>query len=486
MMELVAVIGAAMLAGLVVVGTGAILHIGHKFPSIVISLFVPLIALSIVSSTLLSHRNLAYAATNVELMTSEPSAMAAFVLRLISMALVGFSLSILVAKLFSQKQKQLTGWILLVSFVVYFFTNLIVNAAFGAESKIVHNNLYALPILLACFIVNGDATEKLVRYAKYALIAIMLVSVAFIPILPDVTLQQGYKGLLPGVNFRLWGVGSHANSLGPLALVSLILLLAQPISRRWIHHFALIITFLVLILAQSKTAILAAFFALPVMIHYRYSGLLQASSKKRGANILAILLFGGVPFILSAFFLSAMFMDLGSLSHTLARFGDDSQISTLTGRDVIWRVAIDEWLRNPVFGYGPTMWDLDYRDRIGLAYAFSAHNQFLQSLGSAGLIGLVGFLFYLVVLGHFAITAAKQTKGASLAIYLIVLLRSISEAPFALGTILNGDFLVHFLLFAILLPVSGFQNRKQISWNLTARKDSNKSGMNINTESCVL
>lgn len=479
MIESIMVIGAVLLVGLIIVGTGVLLHVGHHFRSIVVSLFVPLIALSIVASTLLTHRNLAFAAINVELMTSEPSAGVAIVLRLISLALVGFSLSILVTRLFSQKQKQATGWLLFVSFAVYFLTNLIANAVFGSVPKLVHNNLYALPVLLACFIVNGETTESLVRYAKYALIAIMFASIAFIPILPDVTLQKGYKGFLPGINFRLWGVGSHANSLGPLALVSLILLMAQPISRRWIHNCALILTLAVFILAQSKTAIVAAFFALPVMIYYRYPGLLRISSEKRGTSLLAILLFGIIPLALAILFLSAMFMDLGSLSHALARFGDDSQISTLTGRDVIWRVAIDEWLRNPAFGYGPTMWDMDYRDRIGLAYAFSAHNQFLQSLGSAGLIGLAGFLFYLSVLGHFAIAAAKQTTGASLAIYLVVLLRSISEAPFALSTILNGDFLVHFLLFAIILPIPSLQCRNQIGRNRATMVASDNSGMNM-------
>ena len=49
-------------------------------------------------------------------------------------------------------------------------------------------------------------------------------------------------------------------------------------------------------------------------------------------------------------------------------------------------------------------------------FAFSAHNQFMQSLASAGLFGVFGLLVYLGTTLHYAIVLAPPTRGFSLAL----------------------------------------------------------------------
>jgi len=128
-----------------------------------------------------------------------------------------------------------------------------------------------------------------------------------------------------------------------------------------------------------------------------------------------------------------------------------SDISTLTGRGRIWQVAITEWYKNLLFGYGPEIWGGKFRWQIGMPFAFSAHNQFLQSLSGAGLVGLVTLTGYLVMLGRGAHRVAHATSGVSVVFFLIMLIRCMTETPLVLGTMLNGDFLTQILLFQIVL-----------------------------------
>src|SRR6185295_11888417 len=68
---------------------------------------------------------------------------------------------------------------------------------------------------------------------------------------------------------------------------------------------------------------------------------------------------------------------LGDVAEQAAGFFDSAegaQLLTMTGRDRIWAVAIEEWQSNPVFGYGPGLWDPEYRASIGLLNATHAHN----------------------------------------------------------------------------------------------------------------
>ena len=108
-------------------------------------------------------------------------------------------------------------------------------------------------------------------------------------------------------------------------------------------------------------------------------------------------------------------------------------------------------MRNPLFGYGISMWNDSYRMQIGMDHAVSAHNQFLQTLSVAGTMGLIGLVVYLGVLVRYAIRAARRSQGLSVALLILVLLRCVTETPLQLESFLSGAFVTQLLLFHLAL-----------------------------------
>jgi O-antigen ligase len=85
----------------------------------------------------------------------------------------------------------------------------------------------------------------------------------------------------------------------------------------------------------------------------------------------------------------------------------------------------------------------------------SAHNQFLQTLSVAGTVGLVGLVVYLGTLVRYAIRAARPSRGLSIAILVLVLLRCVTETPLSLDSFLSGAFVTQLLLFHLALAYGG-------------------------------
>ena len=139
------------------------------------------------------------------------------------------------------------------------------------------------------------------------------------------------------------------------------------------------------------------------------------------------------------------------LHNPLAAFADDEQVTSLTGRTDIWAVAIDTWKQYPVFGYGSSIWDQDFRQLIGMNFAYHAHNQFLQSLSSAGALGLAGLLVYTLALFRYAYGANTATRGLSLALFWVIFTRYFTETPLNMSSLFSGEFVTHLLLFTLVL-----------------------------------
>ena len=144
-------------------------------------------------------------------------------------------------------------------------------------------------------------------------------------------------------------------------------------------------------------------------------------------------------------------MDLGRLWAKLAVTSVGTDLSTFTGRAQIWAAALAAWQDSPVFGYGLEAWGPAHRVALGMPFAFSAHNQFLQSMSTAGTLGLISLLVYLATLGLWCFRAAKVTRGASAALFVFVLLRCITEAAVTPSTLFNGDAVTHLILFRLAL-----------------------------------
>lgn len=456
--------GMAFILGvLVIAGLGILLQTDRYIGRWVAFIVVPAMGLGTALSSALSGRDLKYAYNNIEAIAATGAAGGTNLLRLITAAVVGISAATVIATLFRRSRRPdrpipAPGQPLFASFVAFFLCNAIFNAAFGTVPAFVHNVIYLPVVFGAVYIWRQEPLDSFVRMAKWMLMAFMLGSLALALAKPALAVQTAYKGWVPGLSIRLWGLGSNPNSIGPLALLLLLLEWMQPSRLLWSRALSWGLGLTVLLLAQSKTAWVAGFAMVSVVTWYRV-GRAPGGGMRIG---FALALIAGL-LVLAA---GLAFVDLGRIWDRIAATRVGSDVGTLSGRTQIWVAAIEAWWQNPVFGYGVLAWGPEHRAALGMPFAFSAHNQFLQSMSMAGTLGLVSLLVYLGVLGVCCLWAVEVTRGASVALFLFVLLRCLTEAPLTPGTLYNGDAITHLLLFRIALL--GARCRPQRGEALTA------------------
>jgi O-antigen ligase len=352
------------------------------------------------------------------------------------------SLTICVARMaaaaFSHENRHARGGMLFIAFCVYFLTSAVLTSALGTHPEFKHDLFYVPFLFAAVYASRTQDPEVALRFAKVGLFIFILESCLVSLVAPDITIERNYHSWIPGVSVRFWGLETHANSMAPLALVYLLLSLHQPFEQRWVQRLGLILGVGVLLFAQSKTTWTAAAITIPLLLVVR--------SGAWGAAAFSLLSLSGV-IGLAMLLLPAFGVSLEGLSETQQGY----EASRFTGRDVIWSLAVQEWLRNPLFGYGISMWDEAYRMQIGMDHAVSAHNQFLQTLSVAGTMGLIGLVVYLWMLVRYAMRAARPSQGLSVALLILVLLRCVTETPLQLESFLSGAFVTQLLLFHVAL-----------------------------------
>lgn len=444
--------GVALLLSIIgVLAFGAVLHAERRWGQMLPLVLLPLIVLGIGVSGALSGRVLTFASTNIESIQVGAGG-GTSVLRLVTISILATGLAVVIGRLFAHdRASSRDQQPLLVALCAFFVSHALLSSAFGARPEFIHGSLYAVVPFVAIYMSRDLPIERFVAGCKLALAVLMVGSLIAAVVKPSLALQPDYRGgWLPGVHFRLWGLGSNPNSIGPLALLLLLLEWLQPGRTRWQSAAVWLPAVAVLLLAQSKTAWAASLILLTVLSWYRLGKSPQAGA--RPAYVLAVLA------LLVAATLLLWFGGVDRIVARLARGQVGTDVSTLTGRVQIWAVAIETWAQSPWFGYGPLAWGPEHRLRIGMPFAFSAHNQFLESLSSAGLIGVASLLAYLTILGRAAWRGRLATRGVSLALFVLLLARSMTEAPFEMGTLLSGDLVAHLVLFRLSL-VPGSANR---------------------------
>lgn len=441
----VVVIGAAVVAALTAaVGLGVALHLQRLTGHWVAVLTVPMLAAGIGGSSLLSGRDLRYAATHIDVIAIGDGGGATWPLRLLTALLVGLSVASIVARLFAPRSSVAArGRPLAWAFVLYTLCNSILNSLFGTVPAFSHNSLYVPIVFLAVFMARDEDPRPMLQAALWAVAALMLASLAAAMARPNLAMQPDYRGWIPGLHARLWGVGSNPNSIGPLAVLLLLLLHLQPPARRWLRWGAAASAWAVLVLAQSKTAWAAGLACAALLLWNAHA--FDAQARVRTGAVLVCVALASLGVLLLLTGVGSRFVDKLMASQAGA------DITTLTGRVQIWSAAVAAWRDNPLFGYGPSAWGPAHRAAIGLPFAFSAHNQAMQALSVAGSLGLGSLLLFVIVLGRYAWQARSATRGVSLALLVFVLLRCVTEAPLTVNTLFNGDTLALLVLFRLSL-----------------------------------
>jgi len=280
----------------------------------------------------------------------------------------------------------------------------------------------------------GSWVKKIVLFNTYGTIVATVV-------VPDRVLEPGYAGWIPGFDYRLHGLGLHANGLAPILVCYFVVRIFID-GRQGGFSFHDLVVLAVLVLAQSKMAVVALILAMIV-------GLEQFGAFRLPQIRWIVVLFT----LLMGFVMTSMESGDAPIMTSITQFfspSTQSQLLTLTGRTQVWRETSYLWELNPWFGYGPGLWDKEMQLRYFTLLGWNppqAHSQFYQTLGEAGILGLIGLSFYLICLTVSAQWATKRFPGAPCFVVLLIS-RGITEP--SLEANLDGGFFSHVMAFAII------------------------------------
>jgi O-antigen ligase len=345
--------------------------------------------------------------------------------------------------------------LLLATFLLFWVGTVAAPALLGANPYLAHDYVYPLVMGIAALLVSGAERDLAFRAARNALVLFVAAGLLLIPFKASLVLDTSYiQGLVPGVP-RLAGLASHPVTLGLLSQLGLLCLMAFPYQQVWLTRLAWVIGLGSLFMAQSKTAwiafVLSSACLLAVQRVPEWWGRVSNPVQRPDSGIVSVLMF---MVAVATMALVLMFADLEARWDSFFDSAQGAQFASLTGRDLIWAIAYDEWQRNPLFGYGPTLWDENFRAIIGLPNATSAHNQFMDTLSRSGSVGALALTIYALVLLLLSLRYARASRGISLALFVALALRSVSEVPLALFGY-GADLITHILLLITLAAAAG-------------------------------
>lgn len=414
---------------------------------------LPAMLALVAAGTLLSGRDLSQ--TFIELAGADAGVRGPMIVwgqRLVSLLLIAACIERIAHH--AASRRHLPSPTLTLAFVMYWSCTVAAPALFGAHPQLGHEYLYSLLLGFAVSLAATGDRDRILDTARDALFVFIGLGVALVGVMPTMVLDLLYsQGLLPGLP-RFGGLAPHAVAMGMFALIAILLVWARPYQRRWLNVLAWVAGLGALFMAQSKTAWIAFFLCAFAMAVVRNGGSFwRRVTDPRESSFGAVVCLAAMTAVGAALGW-IMVGDVGEHLDNFAGTAQGAQLMSMTGRDQIWAVAMEEWRASPVFGYGPGLWDWDFRASIGMANATDAHNQFMDTLARSGLVGATALVLYAVVLLVMSLRYARATGGLSLALFLALAMRSISEVPlllFGYGT----ELYMHVLLLVTLAAAAG-------------------------------
>lgn len=330
---------------------------------------------------------------------------------------------------------------LLLAFFAFYMATYWVGAIFANAGDIQLSWLYSPIAFTALALMSRDGMNKdAFRKLEWVLFAVLVASLMGAAALPKLTVEPGYKSWIPGFSWRLHGFAEHANSLGTIAAMAVILQLS-PFVRKRPNLLFLAIALAALVFTQSKTAWVSTLIGVAFV---RFESLRTRFKTATPGNfslfIVLLMCFAGV--LTGLVFLYAA---NAGLIDRLLKF---QEAVTFTGRTRIWQISWNEFLDNPLFGYGPALWDLPYRYQKNFMAAGQAHNQFFQTAGQAGLLGLITWFWYVYLIGRNCARSWSATHGLALIAFISLMIRCFSESPMRFSALTGMDAFVHLLAFS--------------------------------------
>lgn len=446
-----------------VLGLAVALHITALRKQGFISYFVPVVLFLGAVQTALASRDLSIPP---EQNLVDPPIPAAFLLlgRLGSLFVLMASterlVSFAVGGNAGDRNERTVSPVLLFSLLAMWMATVLSPALLGSVPGFSHQFIY--PGLLGCAALTVSQREAVrsIELARNATLLFLLASVLVVPLLPfEHTIESPYlDGFLPGLP-RFHGLASHAVTLGMLALLAVLLLATHPFRRRLLGFAAWALVLAMLFIAQSKTAWLALIVC-GIGVGLARWGPHAAnliSSRRNASVLLLILVVSMIGYVLIGGVLA--FAEIGARLDAFFASDAGASISSLTGRDLVWRLALEEWHRNPIFGYGHTLFDRSYRISIDVPAAVHGHSQVIDTLARSGIVGITGLACYTIALTYYSFKYALASRGLTVGLYLLLLLRAITEVPLSFAEY-SPEMIPHFVLLVTIAGLHGQRVRQ--------------------------
>lgn len=412
----------------------------EKFEYWLPTFLVLMAGLVMLAGGLLNSRNLQFASLGASFIDADSSPVYLWLSRLTSLTLIGLTLPYFIAKALKQLGKSTQiSWPLII-IIIFGISSFLLPGFLGLIPYFDHRALYPVITMVAVYLAAKLNPLGTLRAIKWTVVAFLLASLAFIVIDSPRVLAPSYKGWLPGIGSRFWGLAPHANAIGPMAALIVFIEILCPARHKIIRLGVFACAALVLVLAQSKTAIAATAVGLGFIFYmhmtHRASDASPNSFQLHKGHLLLLTfgIAGGAALL--------VLVNLGMIDRFLNRLdsiGVTSSVQSMSGRTVIWEAALREYMNNPIFGYGPSLWGDEYRRAIGLNYAYHAHNQVLQTMAMAGTTGLIGLVTFLALTMLRAFQTCRATGGVSVALLVLLGFRVMTEVPLSPVGIANGE-----------------------------------------------
>lgn len=246
------------------------------------------------------------------------------------------------------------GNTIIVTFLIYYFNNSIKNTS--------NTRIYISKILL--YLSLAISLEFLIYFIK------------------------NYNHLDPyyifsskDINFG-WSISNHFVMILGISFPFTIYLFLE--TKKKIYLIFLLIIFLTVIFTVSRGAYLGFLFMLFVFIIFLI--IYKNQNIFNYKNILFISILITIIIILSISFIP-------SLKEIINRF-KIMGITNPNGRQVVFKVAWDNFKENPILGTGVNTAKFELEKKANVSFYYY-HNYILQSLSTMGIIGLIGFIIFI-------------------------------------------------------------------------------------------
>ena len=360
--------------------------------------------------------------------------------RLAHLVLLSISIAEIFMWVIRRRQMPAGVMVLWAAAIAYYFFSVVVSGILGNFRSMELNVIYAPIVFTGAALLTSNDFAKTLQTLRWVLFFPLLGSLLCIGLAPSLVIETGYKGFLPGVTFRLAGFTEHANSLSVVSAIALLLEFSGYVRRRPNLLFVAV-SAATLLLAQSKTSWMVFLLGAGLLL----INWLRERSRTLQARNTALAVLASF-FMLGSAAVAFLFLKIDAIQRFLE--ADKTGLVTFTGRTKIWAITWDEFLRSPLSGYGPAIWDLQYRMQHGMSYVGQAHNQIMQTLGQAGVIGVCSLIFYLIILITRSWRGWNKTHGLAFVFVAVLVIRGFSESPMRMIGMMDVDSFVHLLAFA--------------------------------------